>query len=190
MGKRDLLLAWLGAPMARALSPEIDDRIDEALRKRPAADVDTRTAALEERLDQLQKKLAMVSGAVQAATERLGAVRATADEALATARQATQIATTAKATAESIADGEAEPAEGQDGCAVVDCERPHRARGFCAPHYNRWRRGVLEGFVGPDGSVQVGEVAGRVDRVFAGDPMTVDGSVVRVRGRTVGFTPS
>jgi hypothetical protein len=25
-------------------------------------------------------------------------------------------------------------------CAVQGCDRPHKARGFCSLHYNRWRR--------------------------------------------------
>lgn len=24
-------------------------------------------------------------------------------------------------------------------CSIETCERPHKAKGFCSPHYNRWR---------------------------------------------------
>ena len=38
------------------------------------------------------------------------------------------------------------------GCKVPDCDRKHRARGFCAKHYMDWKREVLPGFVLADGT--------------------------------------
>ncbi len=37
---------------------------------------------------------------------------------------------------------EREHVMGREGCAVARCKEPHRAKGFCAKHYNRerWRR--------------------------------------------------
>ena len=29
------------------------------------------------------------------------------------------------------------------GCRSPGCSRPHRARGYCAPHYEQWRRSTL-----------------------------------------------
>jgi hypothetical protein len=34
-------------------------------------------------------------------------------------------------------------------CKVDDCGKGVRAKGFCAVHYQRWRRGTLEGFPAP-----------------------------------------
>lgn len=34
-------------------------------------------------------------------------------------------------------------------CKVEGCDERVRARGFCAPHYQKWRRGKLEGFEPP-----------------------------------------
>ena len=34
----------------------------------------------------------------------------------------------------------------EEHCAVTDCDQQARARGFCARHYQQWRRGKLEGF--------------------------------------------
>lgn len=31
-------------------------------------------------------------------------------------------------------------------CRVSDCKETPRSRGFCARHYQKWRRGTLEGF--------------------------------------------
>lgn len=34
-------------------------------------------------------------------------------------------------------------------CKVDGCDKTVRAKGFCAVHYQRWRRGTLEGFPAP-----------------------------------------
>jgi hypothetical protein len=46
---------------------------------------------------------------------------------------------------------------GQEECRVGDCNSPQRAWGFCAPHYAKWRRGTLLGFVPYDGNVNCNE---------------------------------
>lgn len=38
------------------------------------------------------------------------------------------------------------------GCKVPNCDKKHRARGFCAKHYMDWRRDTLPGFVLADGT--------------------------------------
>ena len=40
-------------------------------------------------------------------------------------------------------------------CSVDGCDAPQRAWVFCAPHYAKWRRGTLPGFVGYDGTITV-----------------------------------
>ena len=30
-------------------------------------------------------------------------------------------------------------------CAVAGCKRPYRAKGYCIVHYQKWRRGEVEG---------------------------------------------
>ena len=30
-------------------------------------------------------------------------------------------------------------------CSVKDCKRPYRAKGYCVTHYQKWRRGEIEG---------------------------------------------
>ena len=39
-----------------------------------------------------------------------------------------------------------EPAGDDEICLVEGCGETTRARGFCARHYQRWRRGTLEGY--------------------------------------------
>lgn len=133
---------------------ELRNEVDRLKAERPAP-----TDGLAERVAQLEKKLSMALGAVQASSATVMQTRTTAEEALATARQAHQLATTARATAESAAEGvgslEDKLAPEQpvtaavrvdDRCQVADCTEKHRAKGFCARHYQQWRRGVLPGF--------------------------------------------
>lgn len=68
------------------------------------------------------------------------------------------------------------------GCRVPGCERSHRARGFCSPHYQQWRRGVLEGFVSPEGVALVGGLARTVGSRWSGEPYTVVDGEVHVEG--------
>ncbi|PIR16319.1 MAG: hypothetical protein COV46_08715 [Deltaproteobacteria bacterium CG11_big_fil_rev_8_21_14_0_20_49_13] len=30
-------------------------------------------------------------------------------------------------------------------CSVANCKRPHRAKGYCALHFKKWRAGGMEG---------------------------------------------
>lgn len=180
--------------------------VEETLASRglaSAADV----AALEARVAKLEKKLDMAMGAVNAATAQLMQVKGTAEEASSLARQARQEATSARNTAESVAEGlealevspaaalapDAAPVEDSapETCLVDGCNGKLRARGFCARHYNQWRRGSLPGFVGPEGTICDDErVLFTVDERFAGHRATIDGGGVRVDGEPVDATPA
>ena len=78
------------------------------------------------------------------------------------------------------------------GCKVPGCEDPHRSKGFCSRHYQGWRRGRLEGFVGPEGYVQVGERGFRVAPQLQGEAVAVTGTgkrtSLKVDGKKVEFT--
>ncbi|MCB9758320.1 MAG: hypothetical protein H6739_00630 [Alphaproteobacteria bacterium] len=56
------------------------------------------------------------------------------------------------------------------GCGVPGCERAHRSRGFCSRHYQQWRRGSLDGFIGPKGLLSHGDTSYRVDPDLQGQP--------------------
>ncbi|MEY3213549.1 MAG: hypothetical protein RIT28_4030 [Pseudomonadota bacterium] len=68
-------------------------------------------------------------------------------------------------------------------CKVPGCTEPHRSKGFCGKHYQGWRRGRLDGFVGPEGAVRDGERAWRVDPRYEGEPVEVvgDGAAAQVQ---------
>lgn len=78
------------------------------------------------------------------------------------------------------------------GCKVPGCKDPHRSKGFCSRHYQGWRRGRLEGFVGPEGYVVDGERGFRVDAKLQGQPVKVSGTgektSLKVGGEAVEFT--
>lgn len=137
-----------------------------------------RATALEERCAGLSTKVDMTVTALQSATRELAAARQAladahtqADAAARDARDARELAdSVAERLAETDAAGaalalpvtEAEPtpraAPGSARqCKAPDCERRYRARGFCGMHYQRWRRGNLDGFVLQNGSVTLAD---------------------------------
>lgn len=86
------------AAIARLIAPppEPDPRV---------ADLQVQVNELQAKVAKLDKRLSMTMGALQAATAQLTGLDQRASEALSTARQANQIATTARSTAESVAEG-------------------------------------------------------------------------------------
>ncbi len=78
--------------------------VEEALAARAFAGA-AEVAALEARVAKLEKKLDMAMGAVNAATAQLMQVKSAVEEAGTLARQARQEATSARNTAESVAEG-------------------------------------------------------------------------------------
>lgn len=178
MNIRRILGSLVSAPATRVLRNDIREIVEQVLSTRSFAmpsevwelrtEVERLKAAattpdrpLDDRVAQLEKKLSMALGAVQASSATLMQVRSVAEEALTTSRQAQQLATTARATAESAAEGvgaleERLPADvptlpaaavsDDDRCRVPDCDEKHRAKGFCARHYQQWRRNALPDF--------------------------------------------
>ncbi|MCB9678598.1 MAG: hypothetical protein H6737_26080 [Alphaproteobacteria bacterium] len=98
MALRDAIRNWLG----------VDGRIRDQLRKELAArslPSATEVDELRKRVDDLEKKLKMTMGSVQASGAQLMGLHTAVDQAKAAAGQASQLATTAKTTAEATADG-------------------------------------------------------------------------------------
>jgi len=180
MGIRSTLASFLASPASNAMEPDIRRVVEEALAARPAPSVDT--SELEDRVAKLEKKLNMAMGAVQAATAQIMALKKDLEAVHATANQASQHATTARATAEAAADGvtgaeeqiaalaknlgkkasasgtkapASKPAKkapakktssrkaAPETCTLDGCSNKHRARGYCAKHYQQWKRGTL-----------------------------------------------
>lgn len=71
-------------------------------------------------------------------------------------------------------------------CKVPGCNNPARARGFCARHYQRWRRGTLKGaYVSIDGDVDVNGTIRRVDPELAGEPYTINGEAILINNAPI-----
>jgi hypothetical protein len=196
MNVRSFLGTMVSTPAARVLRKDIREIVEQALSTRSFV-MASELRAAEERIASLEKKLNMAMGAVQASSATLTQVRGSAEEALTAAKQALQLATTARATAESAVEGigsiedrlegSHEAPAVDDKCRVPGCTERHRAKGFCARHYQQWRRSSLDNFVGPDGSAVIPGVGTvEVDRTHAGAYATREGGVLLLDGKPVG----
>lgn len=156
--------------LSNLMSRAVERRVREWIRDANTAD-DARLAALEAEVEKLRKKLGQAQGALAAATSELMKLKASAEEGHHVSLQAMQRATSALAAAESAAEGvtalelhlaehaEATSATAPDQappaspdpvapapghlCQVEGCGSPVRAKGYCARHYQQWKRGTL-----------------------------------------------
>lgn len=95
---RDAIRNWLG----------VDERIRDILRRELAARALPQASEVEElrqKVEALEKKLKMTMGSMQASGAQVMGLTNALDEVRKTTAQAAQNATTAKSTAESVADG-------------------------------------------------------------------------------------
>ncbi len=109
-------------------------------------ELDDRIADLEERFAALEARLAEAESAT-------GVSAAEVDAKLAALEARLSAAAPAPAPASSPAPPAATPAPAaasDAGCQVPDCGNKVRARGFCARHYQQWRRNTLDGFPNPE----------------------------------------
>lgn len=136
--------AWLNARLLRSredlvaeLGPRIDARAERAL-------VDAR---LKDLLGQLNAAVA-ANAALAARVEALERAPQATAPAEAAAPEAAAPEAAPEAAPAPAASAEPAPAPEADraGCKVPGCEDPIRSKGFCARHYQKWRRGSLEGF--------------------------------------------
>ena len=70
-------------------------------------------------------------------------------------------------------------------CKVEECSSKVRAGGFCSRHYNKWRRGTLDGFVSYESTVVIGDKVVSVDESLKGLAYTVDNGTLSVDGKEV-----
>ena len=194
----DLFSSVVSRPAGRILEGSVRSLVNDLIRDHDlasAAEVDTLRRSLrqlEGRADALQGKLDAAEGEVA----ELRAALAKADQRLSEARGALEAANASLATLEGASHShEAAPAApapaeptpvpeapaAPEGCRAPGCTNKHRSKGFCSPHYQRWRRGTLPGFVMPDGSVVVDGKTRKLGKKNAGLPYeVVDGKPVVV----------
>ena len=68
-------------------------------------------------------------------------------------------------------------------CQIHGCKADHRSKGFCSKHYQTWRRGMLKGYVGPNGAITQGKMNLHVDKKLSGKAFKSSG-----KGKTLKIT--
>lgn len=94
------------------------------------------TEDLAERLDTIEDRFSALEARIAALEERPAAASPTASTPASTARD----------DAPGQAREASQPVAAAKVCKVPECDEDPRARGFCARHYQQWRRGTLDGF--------------------------------------------
>jgi outer membrane murein-binding lipoprotein Lpp len=120
---------------------------------------------LRNKLDRLEKSLENLTSALEK-------LKTDVEQAGAAATDALERAGRADARASSPAPAvKADPevaAAGPKVCKLEDCDTKVRARGFCAKHYQKWKRGTLADFISGDGTTEHEAVRYMVDVAAAG----------------------
>ena len=69
-------------------------------------------------------------------------------------------------------------------CAVPGCNQNVRARGFCQPHYQKWKRNTLPGFINSNNQIKTesGDVL-TLDKKYSGKPYSFIEGVLYIEGK-------
>ncbi len=194
----DVLAGVVAGPASRFVEAPVRDIVDEVLRKHDLARPED-VAALRGEVTRLTQELASMQtrlGDLLGNLEGLQSETASLRSALANAQaSSTPAAASAPLAVEDLPAAEEAPAsEGPPspkkrgrkslahlGCGIEGCKDEHRSKGFCAKHYQSWRRGNLEGYIGPEGLIGHDGGAWQVDQKHAGKAAAVDSSGKRAK---------
>lgn len=133
------LRAEVGACRTRidGLAPTAPTADDEAALR--VAGLEARDAELTERLEGLTAGLGRLGDEIVSLRSALGG----AEAHLATVEAGAAQAAKAAGSLGAPGGGARITAVAATGCKVPGCTSPHRARGYCARHYQMWKRGTL-----------------------------------------------
>ncbi len=199
----DVVAGVVAGPASRVVEAPVRDIVDEVLRQQDLARPED-VAALRSEVTRLTAELAGMQsrlGELLGGLESLQTETASLRSALAEAQAAPAPEPEPEpepepapepepqAAAPAPAATEAAPAPKKRGrkslahlgCSIDGCADEHRSKGFCAKHYQSWRRGNLAGYVGPEGLVGHEGGAWQVDQKHAGKAVTVDSSGKRAK---------
>lgn len=70
-------------------------------------------------------------------------------------------------------------------CKIDGCDGSQRASGFCGPHYGRWRRGTLEGFIDYEGKITLNDKEFLVGKKYRGQEFFIKDSQVLIDNASV-----
>ncbi|MFH1467790.1 MAG: hypothetical protein ABIO70_25615 [Pseudomonadota bacterium] len=186
MALRDLLSSLVSRPAGRLLEGSVRALVDDLIRdhdlasaaevdslRRNLRELDARAQGLQAGLDEAQGQVTALEAALAASDERLAEANARIEALRAEALRPPSTPATG-----------APPApEEPHRCLVEGCTNKRRSKGFCSPHYQRWRRGTLPGFVRPDGVVVEGERRWRLHPNLGGKPYTIEGDKLLIEGK-------
>ncbi len=182
----NFLLANLAERLTPLLQTPVEDIVYEIL-DRKGLPTRSEIRDLKNRLERIDEEVKELTEQLARAREQAAAVKAAPAPAKAAEPKAAKPkAAKPKATKPKAAKAEpaaAEPAAPKrrgrpprqgppPECTAADCILPVRSKGLCAKHYQSWRRGRLEGFVSPDGFVLVDGKRVKLDKRYAGAPVT------------------
>jgi hypothetical protein len=122
---------------------------------------------LRNKLDRLEKTLGDLTTSFETLNDEVGRALDAAERLADAAPAAPAAPKTAAASAPAAAPTIKVKAGGKV-CKVDGCDNAVRAKGFCGKHYQKWKRGTLDGYVSADGTTIHEHVHYRVAESAAG----------------------
>ena len=178
----DMVAGIVAGPASRIVEAPVREIVDEVLRQQRVASPQE-VARLRSEISSLTSELSKMAG-------KMSEIQATLDTLSSKDKPAPQAKakTVAKKTAPKKAKPAAaaskkrgRPSKADAGCNVKGCDGTHRSKGLCSKHYQVWRRGALEGMVGPEGLASNGKVTIQVAKKLGGQPFKITGSGAKAK---------
>jgi len=198
----DLFSSVLSRPASRILEGSVRTLVNDLIRdhdlasaaevdtlRRSLRGLDTRAGDILGKLEQAQSELDELRSALQAADQRLAESNSALESATAKLARLESSAHEHQAQPKPAAQPTptSKPADSDTplACRVAGCTIKHRSKGFCSPHYQRWRRGTLPGFIMPDGKVTQGDKSWQVGKKSTGKPYEIKRGRLYIDGKAV-----
>lgn len=126
---------------------------------------------LRNKLDRLEKTLTDLTSAFESLKEQADKAADDAEVAREAAEAAGSSTAARKKAPVAAPKKKASAPAAEKACKIDDCGKSVRAKGFCAAHYQKFKRNTLDGFVNTDGSTISDNVRYRVGEEYAGQPV-------------------
>ena len=194
----DMLAGIVAGPASRIVEAPVREIVDEVLRQQRVASPQE-VARLRSEISSLTSELSKMAGKMAEIQTTLDTLSSAAKPAVkAKAKTAAKKSTAkkpaskkAKAASATTGKKRGRPSKADAGCNVKGCNGTHRSKGLCSKHYQVWRRGALDGLVGPEGLASNGKVTMQVIKKLGGQPFKITGSgakaKITVGGKSVDF---
>ena len=196
----DMVAGIVAGPASRIVEAPVREIVDEVLRQQRVASPQE-VARLRSEISSLTSELSKMAGKMSEIQATLDSISST-EKATPKAKVETvakkksvakkkAVAKKAKPAPANTSKKRGRPSKADAGCNVKGCNGKHRSKGLCSKHYQVWRRGALEGIVGPEGLASNGKVTIQVTKKLGGQPFKITGSgakaKITVAGKSVEF---